>query len=44
MKFARLAAAAIGLTVAFSVTACGSTEKAGESGGDTGSAEARWSA
>ncbi|MDP9796367.1 putative multiple sugar transport system substrate-binding protein [Catenuloplanes nepalensis] len=39
MKFARLAAAAIGLTVAFSVTACGSTEKAGESGGDTGSAE-----
>ncbi|GAB7052613.1 multiple monosaccharide ABC transporter substrate-binding protein [Catenuloplanes indicus] len=39
MKLARLAAAAIGLTVAFSVTACGSAEKAGESGGDTGSAE-----
>ncbi|GAB7037563.1 MULTISPECIES: multiple monosaccharide ABC transporter substrate-binding protein [Catenuloplanes] len=39
MKLARLAAAAIGLTVALSVTACGSAEKAGESGGDTGSAE-----
>ncbi|MDR7274032.1 multiple monosaccharide ABC transporter substrate-binding protein [Catenuloplanes atrovinosus] len=38
MKLARLAAAAIGLSVVLTASACGSTEKASE-GGDTGSAE-----
>jgi putative multiple sugar transport system substrate-binding protein len=38
MKFARIAAATVGLAVAFGVTACGSSEKTADKGADAGSA------